>query len=243
MVLIPFALAAGLFIGLLRRGKLENLLGFAPAFWLAGIVGLAALLVGEYGSLDRTYAVGTFIAGGLILIFTLFKNTRFKGAITIGLGLALNMLAVVANGHVPVRYDALVNSGEVSPTRRIDSVSLTGLREMETAETRLSILGEVVPVEILNAAISFGDLIIAAGVGVFAMHLLLARRRRGIDVDELLGDERVYFPSPPVPTPPIEPELDLRVSPAAEPDIDLRPTEPKLIPAASDKAQVFRSGE
>lgn len=236
MVLIPFALAAGLVLGLARRGKLENLLGFAPALWLLGLVGITALVLGEYGSLERSYSVGAFIVGSLLLIFTLFKNTRFKGAITIGIGLLANLLAVVSNGHVPVRYDALVGAGEVGQSTPADAVPLTGLREMEDSETRLSLLGEVVPVEVLNAAVSFGDLIMAAGVAIFAMHLLLARRRRGIDVDDLLGDQIIDVAA-------LEHELDLRVAPAAEPRIDLRPTEPKLVPAASEKAQVYGPGE
>lgn len=236
MVLIPFAVAAGLVLGLARRGKLENLLGFAPALWPLGLVSIAGLVLGEFGSLDRSYAVGAFIVGTLGLVFTLSKNTRFKGVITIAIGLLANLLAVIGNGHVPVRYDALVGAGEVDQATPAESVVLTGLREMEDAETRLSLLGEVVPVEVLNAAVSFGDLIMAAGVVIFAMHLLLARRRRGIDVDELLSDQAIDVA-------PLEPELDLRVAPAAEPQIDLRPSEPKLVPAASEKAQVFGPGE
>jgi hypothetical protein len=234
MVLIPFALAAGLLLGLLRGGKPENLLGFGPSLWPLGIIGLTTLLVGEFGSLERSAAIALFIGGSIVLLFFLAKNTRFKGSIIIALGLALNVLAAVANGHVPVRYDALVSAGEVSGATQATDVSLTGLREMEDAETRLSLLGEVVPLEILNAAVSFGDLILAAGVTVFAMHLLLARRRRGIDVDDLLGPEVFIAPTP---------DVDLRMTREIEPEIDLRPAEPKLVPAASDEAQVLGPDE
>lgn len=230
MVLIPFALVAGLLLGMLRRGKPENLLGFRPSVWLLGIMGLATLLVGEFASLERSAAIALFIVGSIVLLFFMANNTRFKGSITIALGLFLNLLVAVANGHVPVRYEALVGAGEVSDATEPADVNLTGLREMEDAETRLSLLGEVIPLEVLNAAVSFGDLIMAAGATVFGMHLLLARRRRGIPVDELLGPE-VFTTS--------QPEVDLRMTNDVVPDIDLRPSDPKLVPAASDKAQVI----
>ena len=233
MVLVPFAVAAGLVLGLIRRGKLENLLGFKPSLWAAMISGIAMLLIGEYGTLDRGPATALLIVGSVALIFGLAKNTRFAGAITIAVGLAGNLLAVVANGHVPVRIDALLDSGEINDASRA-AASLTGLRELETPETRLSFLGEIVPVEILEAAVSFGDLILTAGVAVFCMHMLLARRRRGIDVEDLLGPATLVMS---------EPELDLRTPSEVDAPIDLRPVAPKLVPAASDKARVFGPDE
>jgi hypothetical protein len=233
MVLVPFAVAIGLFIGLLRRGKLENLLGLKPSLWALTGGGVVMLLIGEYGTLDRAPATALFIVGSVTLIFCLAKNTRFTGAITIEVGLAANLLALVANGHVPVRLDALTKSGEVTDPSRAEA-SLTGLRELENSETRLSFLGEIVPVEVLEAAVSFGDLILTAGVAVFSMHILLARRRRGIDVEDLLGPATLVTH---------EPELDLRTPIESDAPIDLRPAAPKLVPAASDKARVFGPDE
>lgn len=233
MVLIPFALAAGLVLGLLRRGQPENLLGFKPSMWLLGLGGMVALLFGEYGSLPRDGAVGLVIVGSLSLLFFLAKNSRFTGTITLAIGLGLNLLVVVANGHVPVRYDALVAAGEIKTPSAPEAVLLTGLRELEVTDTRLDLLGDVVPIGILKAVVSFGDLILAAGAVVFAMHLLIARRRRGIDLDDLLGPEVFEQDS----------ALDLRMSPGHESEIDLRPTGPKLVPAASEKAQVIGPGE
>jgi hypothetical protein len=105
---------------------------------------------------------------------------------------------------------------------------------LETSETRLALLGEIVPVEILEAAVSFGDLILTAGVTVFCMHILLARRRRGIDVEELLG---------PAPLVTHDQDLDLRGPADPELEIDVRDPAPKLVPAASDRAKVFGPNE
>ncbi len=188
MLLTPIAIVSGLVVGLLRGGQPKNL-RFLGLRWIPLLVlGLVVQTVG-----DQVSGIGgpnVFMIGSFILIVALGRNLHLKGMTIVSIGLLLNLTVLVFNGHVPVRFDSLVSVGHVDPTTTApkDVLGIGAVGEIETSQTSLAFLGDIVPVPVLNQVISFGDLIMIAGLLVLSMNLLLLPRRSGISIEEILDE-------------------------------------------------------
>lgn len=188
MIITTIAVLIGLGIGLLRGGRISNLRGVNVVLWPVLAVGLVLQAAAE--SFDLPGALSISIIGMFLILVGLGFNSHIRGVGIAGFGVLLNLLVTVANGHVPIRFEAieaagLLNDANVTP----EQVNVGGLGELETADTRLAILGDVIPLELFSTVISFGDLITLAGIIVIAQNLLESRHRVGISVDDLFGDE------------------------------------------------------
>lgn len=173
MVLLVVAVFGGLAAGLLRpplgargvRLHLQRLPLLA-----AGAVGtaVAQVLRGDGGSL----AMGLSLA---VLLAFVAGNLHVTGIAVIGVGLFLNLVAVVVNNGMPVRGSALVAAGVVRADE-LASTAFDGPRHLESGSDRLAVLGDVLPVPITREVLSFGDLIVLVGVADALREL--GRRRR-----------------------------------------------------------------
>lgn len=193
MFLVILAACAGIALRLILRGgslALPERTRALPAL-LAGFVFVAAA---EW--LPLPGRAGIFIVGSLLMVIGLVQNYRFAGAVITASGLLLTGFVVLVNGHLPLRSEAAEAAG----------VSPTGLRELETDDTRLGILGDVVPIG--PFVLSFGDLIAAAGAFILGRRLPLPAPDGDLDVDEFLAE----FDGP---------DIDLR-EPVADLDLDGR---------------------
>jgi hypothetical protein len=223
MVLTPLAVALGLVVGLVRGGRPGNILRAGVRWWPLVPVGVGLQLAAE--RIETPARLGMLVAALFLLAAWATRNVvRVPGSAVIALGLALDLAVVVANGHVPVRWESLEAVGRVTADQR-PLARTDGLFQVETDETRLAPLGEIIPLPVLELevadrtiefreVVSFGDLILLAGVMVFSANVLLAprrlalrpprrgppRRRRprrdGISPDELFADD----PLPPAVT-------------------------------------------
>lgn len=145
------------------------------------IVRLPLLAVGATGTAlaqvigDDT---GTLVLGLSLAVLAAFaaSNVHVTGVAVVGLGLVLNLAAVVLNNGMPVRPAALVAAGVVERAELPDA-ELAAPRHLETPRDRLPVLGDVLPVPIAQEVLSFGDLIILFGTADAVRDL--ARRRRG----------------------------------------------------------------
>lgn len=181
MILLVVAVLIGLVAGMLRaplgaraaRIRIERL----PilAIGAAGIA-VARLVSDEVAPL----AMGLSLA---VLLGFVLSNAHITGVIVIGVGLLLNLVAVVINDGIPVRGDALVTAGVVDDEADLATTELDGPRHLETDTDRLGVLGDVLPVPIARTVLSFGDLIVIAGVAD-AMRDLARRRRRAWSNDD-----------------------------------------------------------
>jgi hypothetical protein len=167
------AVLAGLAAGCLRpalgaRGVRVRLVRLP--LLAAGAVGTAAARV--VPSDLAPLAMGLALA---VLLAFVLSNAHVTGIVVIGLGLLLNLVAVVLNNGLPVRGEALVAAGVV---QRADlaATSVTAPRHLETRHDRLAVLGDVLPIKSAHAVLSFGDLIVIAGAADAVREL--ARRRR-----------------------------------------------------------------
>ena len=178
--------AIGVGIGLLRGGSIRGLLDTRPRWW--GVLAGGFLLQASAEAFDIPGATSLSIIGMFLLIVGLLANAAIRGALVAALGVSLNLLVVVINGAVPVRFEALLEAGIVDEGTVSSQITSVGhLLELESADTRLAALGDVIPVGLLSSVISIGDLVAFAGVVVIVSGLIAAKRRVGVDVDTLFG--------------------------------------------------------
>lgn len=187
MLLTAVAIVVGAAIGLARGGSLKAVLKSPLRAWPILIAGMVLHTVAEQWAVPARLSV--LVVGSFLLVVSALLNVHLKGAVVSGIGISLNLAAVVANGHVPIRYEALVAAGEVGPEISEERVVLSGLWQLEGTDTNLRQLGDIVPLAALEDVVSFGDLILIAGLTVLTMNLVRDRRRIGPDLDELLGHE------------------------------------------------------
>ena len=166
MTLFAFALALGVVLGYILRGRLSNLALVRVRWW--GIIPAALVLqLGPLPQGDGTnLVIRTIILSisyAMIVVFTLV-NVRVPGMVLILVGVMANFAVIAVNGGMPVSADALRDSGQ--------SVVLTELRgaapdthHLATEEDSLTFLGDVIGVPAPVArAISIGDIIVCLGL-------------------------------------------------------------------------------
>lgn len=217
MVLTPLAIAIGLLIGFLRGGRFAAVPENQVLAWPLLAAGVVLQTVGE--SFDMPGRAVVVVAGLLCLVAAAMKNVHIPGAAVAGIGVTLNLAVLVVNGHVPVSFEALTafgNNVRVNP-------DATGLWQLETPDTSLSFLGDIVPTPWLNTPISFGDLVMLAGLLVIAMNVVLKGSKAGIDPDELFADDERRDPGAGLPGLPPEAVIDPSEA------IDLRDDEPSVV--------------
>lgn len=173
MVLLVVAVLGGLVTGWLRpplgARSLRIQLGRLPllAVGAAGAA-LAQLVAADVAALVMGLALA-------VLLAFVAANAHVTGVVVIGLGLLLNLVAVVLNNGLPVRGGALV-AADVVEQEDLATADFTGPRHLETESDRLAVLGDVLPVPIAREVLSFGDLIVVVGAADAVREL--ARRRR-----------------------------------------------------------------
>lgn len=186
MLLTPLAVVLGAIVGLLRGGSLRAVLASPVRAWPVLLGGVIIQTLAE--QMDVPARLTMFVIGSFLVVVGAMANVHLRGAIVSGMGVTLNLAVVVANGHVPIRLEALIGAGEVPAGTPAERVRLSGLWELETAETNLASLGDIVPLTIMTDVVSFGDLILLGGLFVLTMNLVLHRRRAGVDLDDLLDE-------------------------------------------------------
>ena len=188
------ATVAGLIVGVRRGGTLSNLAHVRVEWWrlfflaigLIGLVDVAPDISLELGLFD-VGAVGLVVIGLGLMIVLAVRNLHFVGVPIIALGLALNLLATVANDGFPVDRGALV-AAKVETSRTVEEPSLSGVRHLRTGDDRIWWLGDAIPVRELEHVMSFGDLVIIAGLACTVEHL--TRRKKPQHAPPLSPDAR-----------------------------------------------------
>jgi len=182
------ALVVGIVLGFATGGRPRNvaLRPLRGAMALAAAVALQAApqLPDVGGSIGLACILGSYV---MLLVFALV-NIRLVGMPVVFVGLVLNVVVIGVNGGMPVRADAILT---VDPKVQLDEVDFGAKRHLEDRSDKLTILGDVLPVEPINQVLSFGDLILAFGVCDVVFRLLkpagAVRRRQRPTVAEVLA--------------------------------------------------------
>ncbi|MFW2383944.1 MAG: DUF5317 family protein [Acidimicrobiales bacterium] len=205
MFLVLFAALAGAALGFLLRGGTpgipDDLRAQAPL-----ALGLVAVAIAEWmpGVPGKP---GIYIVGTVLLVAGLLQNLHLNGAAITAFGLFLTGFVVLINGYLPLRAEAADAAG----------IEASGLRQIETEETRLGILGDVVPLPVGPWVVSFGDLIAAAGAFILGRSLMEERAEEGLDADEFLAEF-------------VRADQTIDLTESSEPTIDLTKPMPGVAP-------------
>jgi hypothetical protein len=120
-----------------------------------------------------SYPVAFAVSATLMTQFVV-RNAAVPGVALAGLGLVLNAAVVILNGAMPVSLDAAARAG--LPVERLD---LDGdpRHEQLDAATRLASLADTVPTPIpgRREVTSPGDILLAAGIGLFVFRMTRPR--------------------------------------------------------------------
>ncbi|GEM_PF-7041917 len=162
MFIVPLALIAGAALGILAGGSVSHVRAVRIAHWPAGVAAIAlTAVVGSGLDLPRGavwLALSLFAIGAMCML-----NLHLTGAGVVLFGVALNLLPLVLNGHIAVDPDAIVSAGIVGP-EALALVDLGAGRELQSADTLVPVLGAVVPIGLVDEVMTFGDLVVMAGL-------------------------------------------------------------------------------
>jgi hypothetical protein len=176
-VILLIAVIASVVIALVRGGKIANLAQVSVRFgWLA-FIALAMQIVVTRGWVPGLasrpfWTAGLLITSHLLLLAVILANYRLPGMVVIGLGLALNLVAMLANGgYMPVTREALEAADLAHLIVETEAgTRVAGSKEvvLPQAEARLWILSDIIIIpRPLMTIVSIGD--IALGLGSFVL--------------------------------------------------------------------------
>ena len=183
-MVVALAVFLALAIGLVTRGHIGNLAQIRIRWWpfLVLAVALQAYAVDHWAT-DSLGPIplrtGAFVATQLLILAVAAVNFRLPGFRLVILGVASNLLALVANGGLmPVSAEARVTIGHQAT---VDAMA-TGTAVMNSkgvvlpaAQTNLWILTDIFilpPPFPLPAVVSVGDILVALGVGVLIIRTM-----------------------------------------------------------------------
>lgn len=179
-------IAIGAALGLARGGSITALRSVRPKWWLLLVGGFVLQAIAENVSFDQAASVS--VIGMFLLVVGLTANASIRGALITATGVTMNLVVLVLNGTVPIRFEALEPAGLVAAGTQREQVSSVGhLLELETADTQWGSLGDTIPIGLLESVISIGDVVTFAGVIVMLANLIAAKRRVGVDVDAVFA--------------------------------------------------------
>lgn len=180
MSLMPFALIAGVVVGLVTRGRFSNLGDRTFSLWPVLLLGAVIQLVAQSTAAgERSYAL-VATSFSLLALFAA-ANLRYAGMGVVLVGLLMNVATIAVNRGMPVSPTAIVASGIVDSGADVAQLDLKAKRHVMTGEDTLYWLSDIVPVRLLGGQVlSFGDLVMSVGVADLIAHLLhpFPRRRR-----------------------------------------------------------------
>lgn len=127
----------------LRRIRLQGI----PILLACGLL----RLVGAFWGLPLMIYVAVLVA----LTGVAVLNRRMPGALLVGAGISLNLIAIVANQGMPISLPAAHIAGL--------SIPADGLHHPMTESTRLQALVDVIPVPLFRNVYSAGDVVLAVG--------------------------------------------------------------------------------
>ena len=166
----------GAVIGALRRPHGRHLA--TPILVLPSAVVIGVGIHFAIGAFDLPAEMQLFAASLALLTGFAVVNRHIVGMGVLAIGLGCNLLAVVLHTGMPVRPSALVAAGVV-PAEDLIHADLGAGRRFERTGDLLPQLGDIIPVELFGAAMSFGDLIALMGIGAVAGELVRYARRGG----------------------------------------------------------------
>jgi hypothetical protein len=175
MLWTALALGAAWLVPLVTRGSYARLLE-RPWRWGSFLVtGLGLQLVLDFLPFrhDQWHALGygLLIASYVLVLGFVARNALFRGMSVVFIGVALNFVAILANGGMPVKIPP-----DWQGTNR---VTTSVKHHPRGHDDHLIVITDIIVLRSpFNTVISFGDLIIAVGLCDVTYHASRPKRRR-----------------------------------------------------------------
>ena len=194
MWILVAALPLGLLVGLLSGGDVSTVRDLKVRLWGSALPALAFSLVMWF---DSEPPFEAFLLPISLVLFGVFigANLHIVGLTVVGVGVVANLVPIVLNGSMPVRESAVIEAG-IATAETVDLVELGAGRRFEQPDDLLMALGGIVPVDVLDEVLTFGDLIVTLGLINVGFRLARPRRRTPTE-HELEEDGFVDLRDPP----------------------------------------------
>jgi hypothetical protein len=169
-IVAGLALVVGAVAGVARGGRPGNIGRHRLRAWWLVVIGF-----GLQVATDRL-ALGSFgtvaaLAGAAALLAFAALNPQVVGIGVVAVGVAANALVIGLNNGMPVRPRAVV-AAHIATAAEEPALSYGYRHHRQSAADRLVALADIIPVPPVHEVVSFGDLILAAGVAAAVAHLL-----------------------------------------------------------------------
>ncbi len=174
------ALAIGLIAGIVRNGRVRNLLELeitgVSLIITAVILQISPILLQPFIKSENWLAFFPFV-GPLVMMAAVLMNRKNKGFYIIFIGALLNVLAMVLSGfRMPVTEAALLRAGMQSLLETIQDGSVINYVLVTSTDGLAYYLGKVIAIPDiypLSKLFSAGDLLISAGLAYFIQDTML----------------------------------------------------------------------
>jgi hypothetical protein len=170
ILLFAIPVVAGLGAGYAAGGNLRNLVATRiRALWLIWVV-VVAQFADVIPSARTWVFVATFaVAVGWLVVNALNWPSALRyGTLTVAVGGLLNGVAIAANGRMPYSAWAAARAG-------LGAGHQTPRNVAATHATRLLPIGDVIPVPLLHAVFSIGDVLICLGIATMVVAAMRTR--------------------------------------------------------------------
>jgi hypothetical protein len=179
MILLVAVLAA-LGVGLIRGGRLESLAHLSLRWGLLALGAFGLQIGAIYTFGDWSERAWLFPVTYLLLLAVAWQNRERPGVVALGVGLALNLAVMTANGGLmPITPQALAQAGyvaspDVVPLRvKLNATKDVALPQEETLLWPLSDIFVVPRGLPIKGVFSLGDVLIAIGMFRFVQVAML----------------------------------------------------------------------
>jgi hypothetical protein len=176
VILVAFL---SLFFGFLFKGKIQNLSNLRLRFWPLVFLALfiQILLFSGIFTLPSSGTAWGYVLSLLLLFSFALLNLRVPGMVIIFLGLALNLIVIVANsGYMPANVQAYIKAGKMESAQALENNGVLNNVKLSDRETRLDFLGDwiVLPQPFqAYAVVSPGDLVLLFGFFYLILRAML----------------------------------------------------------------------
>ncbi len=183
MWILIAALPIGMFLGLIAGGTFGYVRELEVRAWYLMIPATAIVAL---MAVDRDPPVEWLLLPAALVLFAIlaFRNMAIVGMTVVGVGILANLVPVLLNGEMPVREKAVIQAG-LADASNIDLVRLGAGRRFEETGDVLVGLGAIIPLEPVREVVTFGDLIVIAGLINVGFRVIKPLPRHRIDEVEV----------------------------------------------------------
>jgi hypothetical protein len=174
--LAVFSILVGVLSGFAGGGRFANVGWKRIQFIGLPAVGFSAVAISRWLTNDVAFYLGMF---GLCCLagFAIANVKALSCMWLVALGLVLNVVVTANNHGMPYSPVALATAG-VRPASYNDIPKSTPMSHPERPGDQLLFLSDVIPLQPMRTVVSFGDILVALGMGCVTATAMWARRPR-----------------------------------------------------------------